>query len=165
MTTFDERTRAWARLFTFQTNCFTIPFYSHWWLRTWRIYKFKFVYILTAICIPAYLRLFTAIFHTLFLITLFRSLFFSTKQFKKRIQSLSIFKSYLKLNRSIPKLYRENFIRNRTHLVVIYIQLLLYVQKKRIQQKTCGSVYLWCIFLWLFRDYLSSSFYGRIEMS
>lgn len=55
---------------------------------------------------------------------------FSTKQFEKRIQSLSIFKSYLKLNRSIPKLYRENFIRNRTHLVVIYIQLLLYVQKK-----------------------------------
>lgn len=82
-----------------------IPF--HWWLRTWRIYKFKFVYILTTVCIPAYLRLSSAIFHTLFLITLFLSLFLAPSSSKNRIQSLSIFKSYLKLNRSIPKLYRE----------------------------------------------------------
>lgn len=60
----------------------------------------------------------------------FAHCFLAPSSSKKRIQSLSIFKSYLKLNRSIPKLYRENFIRNRTHLVVIYIQLLLYVQKK-----------------------------------
>lgn len=90
----------------------------------------------------------------------------------EKIQLLSIFKPYLKVNRSITKICRErNFIcSSATFYVVIYIQLVFYVKKKKTTTKNVKNMQLnFCFFLLdviqPIRDYLSSFFCGYIQMS